>query len=849
MTSLARAALAAILSAAGLVGGLGGAAAGTITGTITAQAGGAPIPSAEVRVWAMGAKGWSILSTTTANASGGYSLTVPGGMYLVDARGPAGSTANYGDRWYDVAAPTASGYVGEVADILAVGAAQTRGNVNLALEVLGGADGTVVRSGNVALPNVYVRMERRADPRIHHNDVTKPSGLVSMRGLPPAADYQLIVYDPGGARDTLLLGGPYTVTSNANGALGTLTMADAPADPYEGNNGASCAVGFDPTPLHLDPPQPWQSTGARIGPTAANDVDWFCFAAVAGDRLFVSASTEFTFANATRYHPWTDPLISFWRGARGTKLAEDDDSGVGPLDARLDTGPLAAGCHCVAVTAFGDANFVGATQGSSGRYTLRLTMGNRPPVVSIKKGASEVPAAPAILYLDEGDTLDLTLGYADADHDVPTRAFTFVDAMGTPVAGGMLVLGAGGGTFRWTAPSGSQVGSPYAMRLVASDSEFTMQRDVIVVVNGVNRAPAVPVPTAPIGGEVVATGAPMLVWANAADPEIEPVVYDVELYHGDTDGLPDQAITIAEMAGGSTAWTPSTIGENTRASWRVRARDGHPNGISPWSPFVTFLVDTVNDPPEVPVLIKPAEGEQVPVRRPGLSVLDVVDPEDDDVLMVFEIASDRDFTNRIWTSDPVPMDAMGVTTMASTGVDLQWGTTYHARVKAEDDRGAASDWSDVHRFALTVNVPPTTPSLADGCVATTYKDAAPTAIVVTNVVDLEREDVSFEVQFFADGVDPETGIPVYRTTAPMDTTATTTAIPIELSGLANGRYRYRVRAHDGTGPSEWIGCELTLDLAPPDEGGCCSTGDGPAASVLPLLAGLIGVARRRRRPA
>ncbi|MBI3179040.1 MAG: hypothetical protein HYZ27_05225, partial [Deltaproteobacteria bacterium] len=672
----------------------------------------------------------------------------------------------------------------------------------------------------------------------------------SMRGMVPANDYQIIGYDPTGARDTLLLAGPYTITSNANGALGTLAMADAPADPYEPNNGANCAVGFDPAPLHADPPLPFQTVGGRIGPTTANDVDWYCFNAVAGDRLFVSASTEFTFAGATRYHPWTDPMISFWRGARGTKLAEDDDSGTGPLDARLDTGPLVAGCHCVAVTTFGDTNYVGAGQGSSGRYALKLVMGNRPPVVSIRKGVGELPSAPNIFYMDEGDTMDLTLGYADADHDVPAKTFSFDDAMGTPVAGGNLALGANGGTFRWTAPPGSQVGSPYVMRLVASDAEFTMRKDVLVVVNGVNRAPDVPVPVSPIGGAVVATGAPPLTWNNAADPEAQPVTYDVELYHGDTDRLPDETATVVETAGGTTAWTPTTIPENTKASWRVRARDGQPNGISPWSPFATFLVDTVNDPPEVPLLIKPAEGEIVPVRRPGLSVLDVEDPEDDDVTMLFEIATDRDFAHVVWSSEPVPMNTMAVTTNASTGIDLQWGTVYFARVKAKDVRGGESDWSDVHRFELMQNIPPTTPSFAEACTATIYTDAPPTSIVVTNVIDHEGEPVTFEVQFFTYDTDPETGIPVYRTTAPMDTTGTSTTIPIDLSTLPNGPYRYRVRAHDGTSPSDWIGCELTLDLTH-DEGGCCSTGTGPASSAAPLLMlafGLgLGASRRRRR--
>ncbi|HVV82172.1 MAG TPA: carboxypeptidase-like regulatory domain-containing protein [Kofleriaceae bacterium] len=831
-----------------VLGAAAPAAAGTLSGTIT-QAGAGPVASAEVRVWQSGIKGWSILMTTTANASGAYAFTLPAGTYRVDARGPAGGTGNLGDRWYDVAAPNAGGYVGDDADDVTVGAGATSG-IDLALEVLGGADGQLLRAGNVGMPSAFVRMERRADPRIHHNDTTDitPAGQVSMRGMVPAGDYQIIAYDPSGVRDTLLAAGPYTITSNVNGSLGNLTMADAGPDPYEGNNAPNCAVGFDPSPLHQDPPQPWQSTNARIGPMASNDVDWYCFTAAAGDRLFVSASTAFTFGGATRYHPWTDPMVSFWRGAKQVELAEDDDSGPGPLDARVDTGPLAAGCYCIGVTTFGDGGYVGAGQQSTGRYTLDVRQGNRPPVVSIRKGVTEVPASPAILYMDEGDTLALVLGYADADHDAPTKSFTHTDAMNHAVAGGMLVLGAAGGTYTWTAPPGSQVGSPYTLTLTAADAEFTMHKDVTVVVNGVNGPPTTPVPTAPVGGDAVMTGAPALTWQNATDPESEPLAYDVELYYDDTDHPPDQLATVAEAAGGMTSWTPATIPENTHASWRVRARDGHPNGLSPWSPYATFLVDVANDPPDVPLLIKPADGEVVPVRRPGLSALDVTDPEDDDVSMVFEIAADRDFTSMAWTSDPVPMNAMAVTTMASTGVDLAWGQTYYARVRAQDDRGAMSDWSDVHPFELTENVPPTTPSFADACVAAIYQDAPPSTITVTNVVDHEGEPVTFEVEFFTADANPDTGIPVYRTTAPMDTTGTTTAIPIDLTALPNGMYQYRVRAHDGTSPSDWISCALELAIVK-DDGGCCDSGAGPVGSAAPLLLGLVGFAVTRRRRA
>ena len=828
------------------------ASAGTISGTVTVQAGGAPLAGAEVRAWRLGTKGYSIDQTVAANAGGGYSFNLTAGTFKIDARGPAGSGSNYGDRWYDVAAPNSGGYVGENADAIVVTAVSAATGVDIALEVLGGSDGTVLRAG-VPMPSMWVRMERRGEVRIHHNDFTDaPTGLVSFRGMVPAGDYQVMVYDPTGARDLLLAPGPYSIVSNVNGSVGNLTMSDTPGDPNEGNNTANCnAASINAAALHADPPQPWSSNGARIGPLANADVDWFCFTAVDGDRLFVTATTEFTFAGATRRHPWTDPLLSFWRGARVVKLAENDDAAGLALDARLDTGPLTAGCHCAAVTTFGDPNYVGAGQTSTGPYQLRVVMGNRPPVPSIKKGTNEVPPAPATFSIDEGDRLDLNLSYVDADHDVPTKSFTHTDASGGAVPGGNLVLNAETGTYSWVAPAGAAAGSPYTLRLQTGDSEFAMTKTVVLVVNGVDMPPAIPVLLTPADGAVVATGAPTLTWANAADPDADPVTYDLELYADDVDTAPLQTATaIAEGAGGTTSWTPATIPENTRVFWRVRARTAPIGGLSQWSPYHRFLVDTANDPPDVPVLVKPADGETVAMRRPGLSVLNVLDPEDDGVELEFEIARDAAFTEVAWTSPAVPQNPVSATTMTSTGVDLAWGGNYFARVRARDVRGGESDWSDVHRFRLKDNVPPGTPAWDGACVATIYTDEAPASVVVRNVEDVEGEPVTYEVELFRFEDDPLATFPVYMTSAPMAAGATT-AIPIDVSGLPNGRYRYFVRAFDGTDASDAIECEMTLELPPPGDpsGGCCSGGgpDPRGLAALILIVGLALARRRRRR--
>ncbi len=809
------------------------AAAGTLTGTITVQGGGA-LASAQVRLWVEGTKGWSIQTTTTANGSGVYSFTgLAADDYLIDALGPD-PTSNYGDRWYDVVAPFSSGYVGESADLIAVPASGTVSGKDVALEVVGGANGFVFLPSSAVAPGMMVRMERGMDPRIHHNDQSKnPTGFTGFFGMPPGNDYHVMVYDPSGTRETLLSGSTFSVTSGVQGSIGNFTLANAAADPYEGNNTANCG---SPSITGV----PFNSTNARIGSLGA-DADWFCYTATEGDRLFVEATTQFTFFSATRYSPWTDPMLSFWRG--GVKLVEDDDGGTGPFDSLVDTGPLQAGCHCAAVTAFGDGDYNGSGGGSTGRYQLRVTMGNRPPVLSIKKGATEVPAAPMTFSIDEGDTLSLTLAYPDADGTLPTKSFTHKDSASADVTDGTLVLNNTTGTYTWTAGANASANSPYTLVLTAADAEFTPSKTVTLIVDAVNMPPETPVPISPIDDAVVTAGDTPLVWNAAADPEGDTVSYDVELYENDTSGLPAQYTNRA-----TTSWTPTALAENTRAFWRVRSRDAS-NALSPWSELEGYLVDTANDPPETPILIKPAEGELVTVRRPALSVLNVMDPEDDDVEFIFQIARDVDFSVVVWTSVVVPQNVLAGTTMTTADMDLDWGYEFYARVMAQDVRGGLSEWSDAHKFRLKDNVAPTATSLE--CDPQTYTEEPPTEVVVSNVEDPEGEVVTFELEMFDFDDDPSTADPVYTTSTEMDTSGVSTTIPIDLTDVPNGHYRYRVRAFDGTDGSDWVECELTLELPEMEmgspDGGCCDAGTRPTGAGVLVLVVLFGLARPRRR--
>src|SRR5882672_2239265 len=81
------------------------AADANISGTITDPSSNGIV--AQVRLWSVGTKGFSITTTVNSAADGTYSFpAVVTGKYVIDAR-PASGTLT--DRWYDVAAPNGSG--------------------------------------------------------------------------------------------------------------------------------------------------------------------------------------------------------------------------------------------------------------------------------------------------------------------------------------------------------------------------------------------------------------------------------------------------------------------------------------------------------------------------------------------------------------------------------------------------------------------------------------------------------------------------------------------------------------------------------------------------------------------
>ncbi|MFU8805275.1 MAG: MYXO-CTERM sorting domain-containing protein, partial [Bradymonadaceae bacterium] len=535
-------------------------------------------------------------------------------------------------------------------------------------------------------------------------------------------------------------------------------------------------------------------------------------------------------------------------------LWNDDDPNERTLSSVLDTGVLPTGRYCFAVSTFGDADWSGAQQQSAGRYTFGLEMGNRPPTIEVSYEDTPVPTAPETILVDEGDELVFHLVFDDPDGDALQPEVIHLDNAGQDVQGA-LVQAAGGTTYTWTPATTAARASPYVLTFRVSDGEFSAEVVTTVEVDAVNLPPTTPVLDSPIGAVRVDVAEVPLVIINSTDPNEDALTYEFELHEGSPFGDADQTGSVAEDASGMTTWTTGAITENARVSWRARAFDGDvDNGYSPWSEWETFMVDTVNDPPPAPEILKPFPNEFILVPNPRISSTVPEDPEGDAVSITFEVATESGFNDIVASSDPVEATDASTTVEWTTSPPLAGDTRYYVRARATDDRGAESPWSETVSFNIGSGelAGPTFPTNFESQCEEGYVIRGPiTALSVANI-DQSGDTLSFQLQILRGD---ET---VYDVTVAQSRT-THTQIPIEAGVFAEeGHYSLRLRTLSGDVSGEWHECRAIVPGPNTDTGanvestgegcGCASVGGGPegAGWVAFLLLLVVGYRKRRK---
>lgn len=263
-----------------------------------------------------------------------------------------------------------------------------------------------------------------------------------------------------------------------------------------------------------------------------------------------------------------------------------------------------------------------------------------------------------------------------------------------------------GGNFqtRWRVPNPLEEDNAYLWHAWAEDvhgarTESEIGSFLVSLVNHPPTEPGILAPAEWVFSWLPDNGVALRV-SNARDPEQQPLHYffEVDTRPGFDSGAVFASGPVPEGET-ETAWTVAGLQEDTLYHWRVKASDGEME--SGWV-SASFSVNTENAPPPEPSLQNPGDGAVEETLRPLFEVNPVLDPDGDPVQYRFEIYADAALSQLVASQ-------LQAQTQWVPEFELDDGSHYYWRARAEDDKGAASDWSQANRFAINqsmVNIPP-----------------------------------------------------------------------------------------------------------------------------------------------
>jgi hypothetical protein len=251
--------------------------------------------------------------------------------------------------------------------------------------------------------------------------------------------------------------------------------------------------------------------------------------------------------------------------------------------------------------------------------------------------------------------------------------------------------------------------------------------------------PGVPTLIEPVDWAEITVLRPALRWLDSTHPLGDSVTHDVEVYSDeDLNELVSSTTGYVGDGGGEGLWALSVdLVENGRYWWRVRGVDDYVGG--PWADGI-FFVSLVNDPPPTPTLLYPVGGELVDTTLPTLQWADVEDIEFDAVTyharvwdetgenLVAEFGGEAEARDQNWTVE----------------IGLEEDGLYSWEVRAIDEHGAASEWSDPEEFrASAFNDAPAEVEWVSPEDDSEFDERSPT-LVITSSVDPEGQAITYE---------------------------------------------------------------------------------------------------------
>jgi len=279
-----------------------------------------------------------------------------------------------------------------------------------------------------------------------------------------------------------------------------------------------------------------------------------------------------------------------------------------------------------------------------------------------------------------------------------------------------------------------------------------------------------------------------LSWSGGDPDAGDTVTYDV--YFGTTTTPP-----LASNDQLATTYDPGTLSYSTTYYWKIVATDNH--GSSTEGPIWDFTTQSApNQPPNQPSNVLPSDGATGVELTPTLKSSAFSDPNPGDVHAAsqWQITTIHgDYSSPIFDSGTDTVNLIQISIPSGT---LSYSTTYHWRVRHQDNHGAWSEWSVETSFTTM------SPTVHD--VAILNVEAHPTQV-------FQGSTVNITVVASNEGTETEAfNVTVYANTTVIQTTIVTLAsknsvtvtITWDTDGFAEGDYIISAYAWPVSGESD-----------------------------------------------
>ncbi len=280
----------------------------------------------------------------------------------------------------------------------------------------------------------------------------------------------------------------------------------------------------------------------------------------------------------------------------------------------------------------------------------------------------------------------------------------------------------------------------YFWNVVASDSQGAstdLANEGSFFIDVTNTAPTSPSIVAPGIGEEVGSNVVALVVGNSIDLDDDALTYLFEIDTVNTFDSSGKVVSQSVFAGldNSTSWQVENLNENTLYYWRAKADDGRTQ--SDWA-LGQFFVNAQEEAPAQPQIVNPGQGAWVETIRPAFISTSVEDPDGDQVTYQFEVYRDQELSSLVVAEKTAQPEWISNVDLA----DNQW---HYWRVRAEDDTGLVSDWSELHELFVNDN----------------GVDDAPVVIVTQPAEDIRINEGSVRIAWEDSDPDSNADISVY----------------------------------------------------------------------------------------